>query len=236
MNDKATDFTGAIWMFTDWTKAMGELWETMSGFTFAGPRQGMTGKHVDEFGVDSLSENLPRIWGEFYETELQKFYRIPQLGLTRNYQEKTCESLDKFNILQSTLAEFLQVLSVPFARSGIMMQEKLRKMAETGDLPEDPQSYYRIWIKVLEGLYMTLYQTPEYTRILARTVSALSEFKYARDDILEEMLSPLPIPKRKEIDDLEQEVHELKMELRELKRNLMPPDENTPVAPKGGKP
>lgn len=183
-------------------------------------RVGRSEKERPGFQAGDLGENLSRVWGEVYEKELRKFFHVPQLGLTRTYQERAGEAFDKFNIFQATLAEFLQVLCAPFPRSAAMMQEKLWEMAETGDLPEEPQSYYRMWIKVLEGGYMTLYQTPEYTELLARTLNALARFRNARDAVLEDMLSPLPIPKRKEVDDLEEEVFALRKELTALKRSL----------------
>jgi len=107
---------------------------------------------------------------------------------------------------------------LPVNRSFAVMQEKLGEMAEKGALPDDSQKYYQMWIKILEGHYMKLYQSPEYSQILANTLNAISGFTSARDAVLQDMMSGLPIPSRKEIDALEREVYELKKRIRKIEK------------------
>jgi polyhydroxyalkanoate synthesis regulator phasin len=66
---------------------------------------------------------------------------------------------------------------------------------------------------------MTLFQTPEYTDILGKTLNSLTEFKSARNAVIEDMIDGLPIPTRSEIDALYQEIHRLKRRLRALEKN-----------------
>ena len=153
-----------------------------------------------------------------YESEFRQFFRIPQLGLTRTYQEKINRALDQYNIFQSTMAEFTRLIALPIARSFVVMQETLGDMAEKGTIPDDSQKYYQLWIRILEGHYMTLFQSPEYIQTLAQTLKTLSDFSAARDAVLEDMLSSLPIPRRKEIDELERDVYELKKRVRMLEK------------------
>jgi hypothetical protein len=75
-----------------------------------------------------------------------------------------------------------------------------------------------MWIKILEGHYMILFQSPEYTQILGKTLTALSDFSSAKNAVLEDLLSVLPIPKRSEVDELEREIYELKKRLRTLEK------------------
>jgi hypothetical protein len=49
---------------------------------------------------------------------------------------------------------------------------------------------------VLEGHFMTLFQTPEYVDTLTRTVNALADFSAARDAAFEDMLGALPVAKK----------------------------------------
>jgi polyhydroxyalkanoate synthase subunit PhaE len=182
-------------------------------------RCGRIGETVDAYSFERLDENMFRAWTDMYETEFRQFFNIPQLGLARGYQEKFNQAVDKFNIYHSTLAEFVRVLSLPVSHSMAVMQEKLGQMAEKGALPDDSQKYYQLWIKVLEGHYMKLFQSPEYTRILANTLNAISDFSAARDAVIQDMMSGLPIPSRKEVDDLEREFYELKKRIREIEKD-----------------
>jgi hypothetical protein len=133
-----------------------------------------------------IDENMFRAWTDIYEKEFQQFFQIPQLGLMRTYQEKANQVADKYNLFQSTLSEFLSLLGLPFNRSMQVMQEKLGEMAEGGELSDDTKVYYNMWVKVLEGHFMTLFQTPEYVDTLTRTVNALADFSAARNAALED--------------------------------------------------
>jgi len=194
-------------------------------------RCGRIGETVDAYSFEQLDENMFRAWTDMYETEFQQFFNIPQLGLLRGYQEKFNQAMDKYNIYHSTLSEFGRVLSLPVSHSVAVMQEKLGEMSEKGVLPDDSQKYYRLWIKILEGHYMKLFQSPEYTRILANTLNAISDFTAARDAVIQDMLSGLPIPSRKEIDDLERELYELKKRIQVLEKGHKPPACLNPANP-----
>ena len=185
-------------------------------------RCGRIGETVEAYSFDRLDENMFRAWIDIYESEFQKFFSIPQLGLARGYQEKLNQALDKYHIYHSTLAEFVRVLSLPLSHSVAVMQEKLGEMAEKGALPDGSQKYYQMWIKILEGHYMKLFQSPEYNRILANTLNAISDFSASKDAVIQDMLSVLPIPSRREIDDLERELYALKKRIQALEKDHKP--------------
>ena len=182
-------------------------------------RCGRIGEKADAYSFEQLDENMFRAWTDMYETEFQQFFHIPQLGLTRGYQEKFNQAVDKYNIYNSSMSEFVRVFSLPISNSVAVMQEKLGEMAENGALPDDSQKYYQLWIKILEGLYMKLFQSPEYNQVLANTLNAISDFSATKDAVIQDMMSVLPVPSRKEIDDLEREVYELKKRIRTIEKN-----------------
>jgi hypothetical protein len=181
-------------------------------------RLGRVGQTVEAYQFQDMDENLFRVWTDIYTKELQQFFRIPQIGLMRTYQEKANQAVDKYNLFQSTLSEFLNLLGLPFNRSMQVMQQKLGEMAESGELTDDTKVYYNMWVKVLEGHFMTLFQTPEYVETLTRTVNALSDYSAARDAAFEDMLSVLPVAKKTEMDDMAKELFELKKRLRRLEK------------------
>ena len=179
---------------------------------------GRVGGNADAYSFEHLDENMFRAWADTYETEFQQFFRIPQLGLTRGYQERFNHAVDKYNIYNSSMAEFVRLLSLPISQSFAVMQERVGEMAEKGTLPDDSQKYYKLWIKILEEHYMKLFQSPSYTLILADTLNATSDFSSARDAVIQDMMSGLPIPSRKEVDDLEREVYLLKKRIQTIEK------------------
>ena len=180
------------------------------------------GKSTEAYKFEDLDENAFRAWNEIYEKEFRQFFHIPQLGLTRFYQEKVNQTLDKFNLFQTAISEFLRLLYLPVTKSFSVIQEKLGELSEAGELPEDPQKYYQMWIKILEGHYMTLFQSTEYVETMGKTLDAMSEFSAAKNDLIQDMLNMLPIPKQKDMDDLYKEIYLLKKRIKALERKLEP--------------
>jgi polyhydroxyalkanoate synthesis regulator phasin len=126
--------------------------------------------------------------------------------------------MDTFNIYQATVAEFSRLLSLPMEKSFQVLQEKFAELTDKGDLPEDPKKYYQMWIKILEGHYMTLFQSPEYTRALNKTLDSMSEFSKAKKEVFQDFLNMLPVPTHKEMDELYKEIYLLKKRIKELEK------------------
>jgi len=181
-------------------------------------RAGRIGKSAEAYKFEDIDENAFRAWAEIYEKEFRQFLKVPQLGLTRSYQEKMMVLVDKLNIFQTSMSEFLRLIYLPVPRSFSVLQEKLTQMADEGKLPEDSKTYYRMWIKILEGHYMTLFQSPEYTHNMGQTLDALSEFTIAKNDVMEDVLDSMPIPKQSEMDDLYKEIYLLKKRIKTLEK------------------
>jgi class III poly(R)-hydroxyalkanoic acid synthase PhaE subunit len=181
-------------------------------------RTGEFQESTKTYNYENSKGDAFKAWRQLYEQEFRKFFKIPQLGLTRLYQEKMIRWMDKFNIYQSTVAEFSRLLSLPMEKSFQILQEKLAELTDKGDLFEDPKKYYQMWIKILEGHYMTLFQSPEYTRALNKTLDAMSEFSRAKKEILQDSLNMLPVPTHKEIDELYKEIYLLKKRIKALEK------------------
>ncbi|MFY9397750.1 MAG: poly(R)-hydroxyalkanoic acid synthase subunit PhaE [Desulfomonilia bacterium] len=176
------------------------------------------GSHAEDLYLDAAGRESLQLWSSLYQKELGRYFRIPQLGLGRFYQERLNETLDKFNIFTAALAELLHLLSRPFEKSAAALQEQIEEFIRTGGLPEDTEAYYRMWLKALEGHFMTLFQSDEYNESLRETMSALEDYLSARNRIFQDMLKSLPIPTRNEMDDLSREVYLLKRRIRTLEK------------------
>jgi class III poly(R)-hydroxyalkanoic acid synthase PhaE subunit len=182
-------------------------------------RAGRIGQSTSPHSFENLDQDAFHAWSEIYEKEFRQFLKIPQLGLFRAYQERMNEAVDKFNVFEAQMAEFISVLYMPFEKSLRVMQEKVSEMVESGGLPPKGKDYYRLWVKVLEGRYMTLFKSPEYSKTLAHTMDAFTDFRAARHRMLQDALGSLPIPTYKEMDELYEELHHLKKRIKELEKN-----------------
>lgn len=176
------------------------------------------GKRAEAYNFDNLDQQVFKALTEIYEQELRQYLKIPPLGLTRFYQERFNDMLDKHNVFQTTLAEFLSILYLPMEKSFQVLQDKLREMAEQGHLPGNTKETYGMWIKILEGHFMNLFQSSEYIDALHRTLNNLEDFLIARESAMQDFLQTMPVVTKKDMDDLYKEFHLLKKRIRELEK------------------
>lgn len=181
-------------------------------------KAGRIGQSTQAYSFENLDEEVFRAWTDVYEKEFRQFFYTPQLGLTRIYQEKFNQAADKFNRLQAVFGEFMTIFYMPIEKSFKVLQDKVAKMAETGELPEDYNAYYRLYIKILEGRYMTLYKSPEYLSVMGKTLTALQEFLMARETITQDVLKGLAVPTQKDLDELYREIYILKKRIQKIEK------------------
>ena len=182
-------------------------------------KSGKIGEKTGAYNFSDLDQETFKVWQDIYEKEIQQFFKIPQLGLTRLYQERVNEALDKYNQFQGSMAEFLHVILAPIEKSFLTVQDEIQQLAADDGLPDNAKDYYNMWIKILEGHYMTLYKTPEYTQALGGVLVKYENYKAARDAVLQDALSTLPIPTQQEMDELYKEIYHLKRRLRAMERS-----------------
>jgi len=183
-------------------------------------KAGRIGKRTEAYNFENLDQNVFKALSEVYEKEIQQYFKIPPLGLTRFYQERFNELLNQHNIFETTLAEFLSILYLPMEKSFKVFQEKLKQMAEEGNIPTATKENYAMWLKILEGHYMNLFKSVDYTEALHRVLKHFENFMIAKNETMQDYLQMLPVVTNKDIDDLYKEFHLLKKRVRELEKLL----------------
>ena len=201
-----TTWDGYSQLYQMWLKQTGKFGEVGKAYNF-----------------EALQPDTFKEWTAFYEKQIQPMLKMPQVGLTRFYQERAYDAVDKFARYQTAIAEFLSVLNAPVEKSLGAMEKQLAELAKEGKLPENFKDYYNMWIKTLEGHYMTLYKSPEYVECLGRTLNAVMEYKVAREKVLIDLLQVLPIPTNRDMDALYKEFYELKKKVNAMAKKLEQP-------------
>jgi polyhydroxyalkanoate synthase subunit PhaE len=196
-------------------------------------RASRIGQQTKTYSFENIDQEIFKAFREIYEKEFQKYLQVPPLGLTRFQQERFNRYLDKFTLYQTALNEFLQMFYIPIEKSLLAMQEKFEEMADKGELHDDLQSHYRTWIKVLEGHYMTLLKSPEYTQGMTDAIDALVQYKKAREEMLNDIIGQFPIPTQREMDELYRDIYEMKKQIKSLTKQ-MEASAGAPLNAKGG--
>lgn len=161
-----------------------------------------------------------KIFNDIYQKEFSKFFAIPSLGLSREYQQKMQQMMDKGNVFNGALMEFMYFLYIPFEKSFKVVQDLLAKMAEEGSLPEDQNAYYEMWIEQLERHYLSLFKSNEYLDALGKVVAAMSDYKAAQQLIVQDYLQMFGVPVERDMDELYKDIYTLKKRLRKMEKEM----------------
>ncbi len=221
MNNEAMQEMGSYAAFAEVSAAVGrsffdgclQFQDLMGSF-------GMSQDNKDGgFGFVKARQDMFQAWVDFHQKEIQPLLRVPQVGLTRFYQEKMNRLVDQFASYQGAMGAFQNLLCLPLEKSLQEVRarlEKDKKEKHSGDLKE----YYSYWIQVLEGHYMQLFQSPEWNWTLCRLVDEASSFRMSKDEIMMDFLQFLPIPTNRDMDEVYKELYTLKKMVKELAKKL----------------
>jgi hypothetical protein len=120
----------------------------------------------------------------------------------KNHRRRGCPALDRYHLFQAVANKPIHLLGVPLVKSIQVLQDELAQMAEKGTLPEDSRRIYQMWIRILEGHYMTLFQSPEYSGAMSKTITAMNAFLTARQQAMKPLLKAIPVPTQKGLEDV----------------------------------
>jgi len=170
-------------------------------------------------GYENLDQEIYQTCNEILEYDFRRLLNLPHLGLTGLPPERVTRATEKFSHFQAAMAEFIYLLYLPVKKSlRTMGAEWMNGGPEKP--PEDFKEYYKKWLKILEGHYMTLFQSAEYTRTLTHTLHALEDFTTAKQELLDEAMAALGLPSRREMDDLYREIYLLKKTTKQLAQKI----------------
>ncbi len=155
-------------------------------------------------------------FAEIYKKEFRRYLEVPQLGLNRFRQERMNRFIDRQNLLQATLAEFLHLFCVPVERAAEVMRKRVEEKFKAGEKIEDAKAFHTLWIRILEEQYMEQLKSSEYTELLGRTLDATVQFRSAREEVLYDLMEELPVPTNRDMDELYREIRNLKKRVKKM--------------------
>ena len=178
------------------------------------------GEHTKAYNLDDLDHSAFESFRELYRSELQKYLKIPKIGLPREYHERLSELLDKSTIFFSHLVELIYQFTTPFEKTHRVMQAKVKKMLEGGEIVEDPKQVYNDWIRILEKHFLDMLKSKEYTEVLNNTITSLAAYKGVKNSVADIFLKEMQIPTGRDMDEVYKDIYNMKKKIKELSRQI----------------
>ncbi len=167
---------------------------------------------------ETFKKEFLQDWTDAYKKEFQQYFKIPQIGMGRFYQERVLNAADKHNLFQAAFSKFLQQLYLPMEEAFQHLQKIISEHAKAEQLDEDPKNYYRMWIKILEERYMLLFKRSDFSEAVGHTLRALNEYSQAKQAVVNDILNQYAIPTHSDLDELYKEIYLLKKRMRRYEK------------------
>ncbi|MEN6464891.1 MAG: poly(R)-hydroxyalkanoic acid synthase subunit PhaE [Syntrophaceae bacterium] len=177
------------------------------------------GKETKADDLRTLTRQFSKNWYDLFDKEFRQVLNVPQLGLTRYYQEHAAKAVEKFNDFQAQVNKFVNLLCEPLVETTQVVRDEVKKAREGGEeIVKDYKAQYKLWINKLEASYLDLLKSPEYIAALSDILKSLRDYKVTRQQLLIDMLQDVPVPTHKDMDELYKEIYHLKKRVKELEK------------------
>ncbi len=165
-------------------------------------------------------EKALRLEGATAPSDMTKAIRqmlsMPPVGYTREWQEQAQEWAQLYLEYAKAMQEFAQLLGKVAQRAAELFSQKLAGLFKEGKSLEGLRAAYNLWIDCGEDAYAEVVATPDFPHLQAQMVNALMRLKRHEQGMMDEVMTALNMPTRREMDTTHKRVHELKQQLQTL--------------------
>jgi class III poly(R)-hydroxyalkanoic acid synthase PhaE subunit len=149
-----------------------------------------------------------------------QFMSTPTLGYTREWQGDAQRWGQLWLEHLEALREYSALLSGTNLKAAERLQAKLGKLAQEGKTPDSLRAFYDLWVDAGEEAYGEIAMTQGFTKAQANLSNTLMAVKRQEQKMVDEVLSALNMPTRRELDTSHRRVHQLRRQVWRLQESL----------------
>lgn len=169
-------------------------------------------KALHDFNVSRRADGLPDFLSGWLST--------PTLGYTRESQEDVQRLGQRMLDYQKAMRDYAGVLSGVVTRAAELLRDKVMARAHNGEGFDSVRECYNLWVDCGEDAYAEICASDEFTRAQAALTNTLMALKRQEQSMIDEALSALNMPTRRELDTSHRRVHQLQRRVWRLEEAL----------------
>jgi class III poly(R)-hydroxyalkanoic acid synthase PhaE subunit len=151
---------------------------------------------------------------------VRQMLSMPPVGYTREWQEQAQEWVQLYIEYAKAVQEFAQLLGKVSQRATELFGQKLSGQLKEGKPLEGLRAAYNLWIDCGEEAYGEVVATPDFPHLQAQMVNALMRLKRHEQAMMDETMTAMNMPTRRELDTTHKRVHGLQRQLSALQDAL----------------
>jgi class III poly(R)-hydroxyalkanoic acid synthase PhaE subunit len=156
---------------------------------------------------------------------VRHYLSLPPIGYTREWQEQQQEWTQLLMDYTHTVQAFGTLLGKVVQRALDLFGRRMTEKVKAGESFDGLRAIYNLWIDCGEEAYADLVATADFPQLQAEMVNALMRMKRHEQLMIEEFMTALNIPTRREIDTTHKRVYELQQQVCRLQEALEEADE-----------
>ncbi len=170
---------------------------------------------TERTGFESTQEVFD-LWLKTYEETFGKLLKAPVVGPAREKMEKTMQGIPYFaNYYASWMDTNVNFQSV-FVEAMRKTQEKI-----AAESPANYRDFYAIWLETYSDTFKEFLKSGHFAADVGKFVSNLMDVEQFNKEMLESnVLKPMNLPTKSEIDEIYKEIYLLKKKVRELAKQV----------------
>ncbi|VVB84359.1 Poly(3-hydroxyalkanoate) polymerase subunit PhaE [uncultured archaeon] len=160
-------------------------------------------------------------WLKTYESTYGRLVEMPAMGPMRERSEKMVRSFSVSVNLYTAWMESLVNFQNIFLEAMRRMREKMTTEMEGEVRPERYKDFYQLWIETYSETFKEFLKSGHFSSDMGRLTSYFVDFQKSNRDLVEEnVLKPVNLPTRTEIDEMNRELYTLKKTAKNLTRDM----------------
>ncbi len=155
-----------------------------------------------------------------YQDSFGKLFNINGVGITKDNLELNLD------ILNSYVRMMLGYFGMAAGLQNVLRDANAELFERIQDLIKDPEkkvtfkTFYDLWIKINSEMVNKFYFSEEYTTFMGEFANYAYDFKTKSDELMERMLSVLPVPTNSEMKSAYKTIYGLRKDVRDLKKEI----------------
>jgi class III poly(R)-hydroxyalkanoic acid synthase PhaE subunit len=161
------------------------------------------------------------LWAKAYQATYGRFIEMPALGPNREKIEEMRKNFDaNLGLYASWLRSSASFQSV-LAEATRKTREKIAEVAAEEGAEETPKDFYKVWLETYSDTFKEFLKSEDFSEDLGQLTSDLMDTQMSNQDMLEKnLLKPMNLPTRTEINEINKEVYTLRKKVKSLTKQV----------------
>lgn len=171
-------------------------------------------------GDSSALRELSDLTRQTYQETFGRLVTSPNLGPTRELNEKLLHGFDAWFDWQTAALEYQSILVDAWQQSMSVFMEQLVASAEKGEQITSLRQLTFLWTRQAEEVFTDAFRSERYVLAQGRMLNAAMEFRIKQREIMEIYLQAYDLPTRKELDEAHRRIYELRKQVKALSKEI----------------